>query len=111
MRIILAGHNVDVEALREFRKNFLEPVANEWTQEGLGELSKEQLQQKAGTLGKQAAELLAQDNLTPETISAAYARISRDARPVDELRAIARAEVEKARKSNDRIIFGHCFTN
>ena len=106
MRIVLAGHNVDVEALREFRKNFLEPVANEWTQEGLGKLSKEQLQQKAGTLGKQAAELLAQDNLTPETISAAYARISRDARPVDELRAIARAEVEKARKSNDRIIFG-----
>lgn len=106
MRIVLAGHNIDVEALREFRNNFLEPVANEWTQEELGELSKEQLQQKAGELGKQAAELLAQDNLTPETISAAYARISRDPRPVDELRAIARAEVEKARKSNDRIIFG-----
>ena len=46
---------------------------------------------------------------TPETISAAYARISRDKRPVDELRAVARREVEKARQSNRKIIFsmGH----
>jgi flavin-dependent thymidylate synthase len=49
------------------------------------------------------------DSLTPETISAAYARISRDPRPVDELRDIARGEVEKARRSNRRIVFdmGH----
>jgi len=47
--------------------------------------------------------------LTPEPVSAAYARISRDPRPVDELRARAVAEVEKARKSNRTIIFemGH----
>jgi len=45
-------------------------------------------------------------NLTPETISAAYARISRDPRPVDELRAAARQEVEKARQSNRTIVFG-----
>ena len=48
-------------------------------------------------------------NLTPETISAAYARISRSSKPVDELRAIARQEVEKARQSNRNIVFemGH----
>ena len=46
------------------------------------------------------------EDITPETLSAAYARISRDPRPIDELRAIARAEVEKARKSNKNIIFG-----
>lgn len=47
--------------------------------------------------------------LTPETISAAYARISRDSRPLDELRRIARTEIEQARKSNRTIIFkmGH----
>jgi len=45
-------------------------------------------------------------NLTPETISAAYARISRDPRPVHELRAVAREEVEKARQSNRAIVFG-----
>jgi flavin-dependent thymidylate synthase len=47
--------------------------------------------------------------LTPETISAAYARISRSPKQVDELRAIARQEVEKARQSNRKIVFamGH----
>jgi len=48
-------------------------------------------------------------NLTPETISAAYARISRSPKPVDALRASARQEVEKARQSNQNIVFemGH----
>ena len=47
--------------------------------------------------------------LTPETISAAYARISRSPKPVNELRQDSRAEVEKARKSNRNIVFemGH----
>lgn len=49
------------------------------------------------------------EDVTPETLSASYARISRDPRPVNELRAIARAEVDKARRSNRNIIFkmGH----
>jgi len=49
------------------------------------------------------------NNITPETISAAYARISRDPRPVTELRTDAREEVDKARKSNENIVFkmGH----
>ncbi len=46
------------------------------------------------------------DDATPETLSAAYARISRDPRPADALRAAARAEVERARRSNRTIIFG-----
>jgi len=48
-------------------------------------------------------------DITPETISAAYARISRSPKPVDELRADALAEVDKARKSNRNIVFemGH----
>ncbi len=48
-------------------------------------------------------------DLTPEVISAAYARISRDPRPVNEIRKEARKEVEKARRSNKTIIFkmGH----
>ena len=48
-------------------------------------------------------------DITPETLSASYARISRDPRPVDELRRAAREEVEKARRSNQNIIFkmGH----
>ena len=48
-------------------------------------------------------------DITPETLSAAYARISRSPKFVDELRQIARREVEKARKSNRNIVFemGH----
>ncbi len=46
---------------------------------------------------------------TPETISAAYARISRDPAPVDRLRKKAADEVEQARKSNRTIVYkyGH----
>jgi flavin-dependent thymidylate synthase len=47
--------------------------------------------------------------VTPETISAAYARISRSPLPIDQLRKKACQDVEKARKSNQKIIFamGH----
>ncbi len=46
---------------------------------------------------------------TPETISAAYARISRSKKPVDELRKDAVLDIEKARRSNQTIVFemGH----
>jgi len=48
-------------------------------------------------------------DLTPETIAAAYARISRNPAPVNALRKTARGEVEKARLSNKNIVFemGH----
>ncbi|HOD17563.1 MAG TPA: FAD-dependent thymidylate synthase [Candidatus Cloacimonadota bacterium] len=46
---------------------------------------------------------------TPETISAAYARISRSSKSVTELRSQASADVAKARSSNWEIVFemGH----
>jgi len=74
MKVVLAGYNVDREALDEVRRACPDRL-----------------------------------DLTPETLSAAYARISRDPRPVEELRRAARAEVDKARRSNRAIIFkmGH----
>ncbi|MDP8233729.1 MAG: FAD-dependent thymidylate synthase [Candidatus Saelkia tenebricola] len=49
------------------------------------------------------------EDFTPEVISAAYARISRDPRAINEIRVDARGEVERARRSNSSIIFkmGH----
>ena len=49
------------------------------------------------------------DTLTPETLSAAYARISRSPLPIDQLRKKACQDVQKSRKSNQKIIFamGH----
>ena len=58
-----------------------------------------QLEKKAG---KRA-------DITPEVLSAAYARISRDSRPINEIRKAAREEVDSSRRSNSTIIFkmGH----
>src|SRR5574344_2270824 len=52
---------------------------------------------------------LSPESLTPETFSAAYARISRSPDEVSELRRQACADVAKARRSNEKIIFsmGH----
>jgi flavin-dependent thymidylate synthase len=44
--------------------------------------------------------------VSPETLSAAYARISRYPEPVTELRAQARRDVTASRKSNRVIVFG-----
>jgi len=79
VEVILAGYNVDREALEELVRK--------------GAITTDDLN----------------NFLTPETISAAYARISRDPAPVTELRKISRNEVEKARKSNQSIVFkmGH----
>ena len=58
-------------------------------------------------IDKNLIDKLPEDTIaTPETISAAYARISRDPRDVPELRAEARDQVKKARRSNQAIVFG-----
>ncbi|MBW2559006.1 MAG: hypothetical protein JRD69_09300, partial [Deltaproteobacteria bacterium] len=62
MKVILAGHNVDYEVIKECRASLENALS------GYGS-----------------------ESLTPETISAAYARISRNPLPVNELRKIARA--------------------
>ena len=98
MKVLLAGYNLDVETVNEI-KNFIRrflDVADD------NQLSSDKLP----LLLEEAKELVERDNFTPETISAAYARISRNPKPVNELREIARKEVNKARKSNQNIIFG-----
>ncbi len=71
MKVLLAGFNVDLDALKEYKKKDIV--------------------------------------LTPESISAAYARISRSPKSVDKLRQESSKEVAKARRSNRTIIFemGH----
>jgi flavin-dependent thymidylate synthase len=46
------------------------------------------------------------DDATPEVLSAAYARISRSPKRIDQLREEAVREVDASRRSNTRIIFG-----
>lgn len=63
----------------------------------------------AETIGSLREGMAAGEEPTPETIAAAYARISRNPLAVDRLRAEARGEVERARRSNRTIVFemGH----
>lgn len=93
MEIKLAGFNVDRDAINEL-KNILNYDCDK---EG-----------RLRSLDRRAA-LKIVSNLTPETICASYARISRDPRVISELRKDARKDVESSRKSNKAIIFtmGH----
>ena len=105
MKVILSGFNLDIDTiveLKNFVKRFIEVIDKNSTSRG--KLKSKTL--NIDQLYKDAIELFRKDNLTPETISAAYARISRNPKPVNELRSIARQEVDKARRSNKSIIFG-----
>jgi len=105
MKVVLAGYNLDTETVREL-KEFIEQVAERLNSATFDSLSSSDKAHILKQLWKEAKELAARNNLTPETLSAAYARISRNPKPVNELREIARQEVERARRSNTNIIFG-----
>lgn len=81
MKINLAGYNIDRDAFARF----------------------------VNDIGDNELRGSTSEALTPEVISAAYARISRAPESVDVLRRKAAKNVEKARKSNQNIIFemGH----
>jgi len=105
MKVILSGFNLDIETIREL-KGFIRRVVDLLDESNMQERDTSTRDMQLKTLYREALDLLRRDNLTPETLSAAYARISRNPRPVNELREIARQEVDKARKSNQNIIFG-----
>jgi len=90
MKVILSGLNVDRERLDYYRDR-------------ASSLSHGADTDEAKTFLREFSEA---EDLTPETFSAAYARISRDPRSVDELRQDAAREVNRARRSNESIIFG-----
>ena len=63
---------------------------------------------KINLAGHNADRYFLKKGATPETLSAAYARISRSEDPVDVIRDKARRGVAKARRSNQNIIgMGH----
>ncbi|NQS98661.1 MAG: FAD-dependent thymidylate synthase [candidate division Zixibacteria bacterium] len=95
MPIKIAGYNIDADLLERF-KTFLTKL------DEIGDLDQVEYIPDLRSF-------LAEDNLTPETLSAAYARISRYPDSVSELRKIARQSVARARRSNRKIVFdmGH----
>lgn len=104
LTVRLAGYNIDADLLREtveFLRRLDRDVAGRISNLDAAEIPGfvvSVLASLEGTIDLEA--------FTPETLSAAYARISRDPKPVSELRRAARFAVARARKSNDNIIFG-----
>jgi hypothetical protein len=99
LKVRLAGLNVDRDGLDEI-KNLLQKQ----------DLSKVDVAVAREILDEARGNaLMIVNNLTPETIAASYARISRDGRPIEALRADSRNDVESARKSYRIINFtmGH----
>lgn len=88
MQVILAGMNIDTGTIEEACE--------------LVEQMRDMMPEKS----EAASDFLDKVVWSPESISAAYARISRNPAPAPKLRAIARREIESARKSNRKIIFG-----
>ena len=83
MEVKLAGLNIDYNLIKKIKKMIGEKKGNK--------------------------NILKENLLTPETLSAAYARISRSPLSVEELRKEALKEVDKARDSNKKIVYdmGH----
>ena len=91
MQVTLAGYNLDSEIINQVSKiqetyrhapNDREDIANQLS-------------------------ILQDEPLTPEVLSAAYARISRSDKGISELRRDTRASVSRARRTNERIVFGY----
>lgn len=95
MQVRLAGYNVDADQLGKYKA-------------ALRELSFS-LGENEPIIPYDLYSFWQSDNLTPETLSAAYARISRAPESVGELRRMAVQSVARARKSNKTIVFeyGH----
>lgn len=105
MKVILSGFNLDIETIKEL-KAFIQQVAERLDEPFFNSIDPKNKKHTMQSLQQEAVKLWKRDNLTPETLSAAYARISRNPMLVNELREIARQEVDLARKSNQNIIFG-----
>jgi flavin-dependent thymidylate synthase len=105
MKITLAGFNVDVEILNDI-KSKSESIVRDLTIGSVKDYSEKELQQIIDRAMESASDVANKNNLTPEVLSAAYARISRSPLTVSELRRAAREGVSRARRSNEQIIFG-----
>ncbi len=108
MKVILAGFNVDVEVLKEIREQF-DSISRSFDSFSIGNMPENELRRQAENVGQTASDMMNKDNLTPETLSAAYARISRLPQPIPDIRRASREGVSRARRSNEQIVFqfGH----
>lgn len=90
MQVLLAGYNIDTQAIELIRQ-----IIDEYSHGNQDSVRFHELLKS-----------LSEEPLSPETISAAYAKISRSSKGIRELRRDSRASVSRARRSNENIVFG-----
>ncbi len=105
MKVDLAGFNIDMQILRDI-DTLLDNIQHELSRLGESSDSLRKQRSKMQELLQAVDSYQSKTHYTPETLSASYARISRDPASIPELREIAREQVEQARKSNRNIVFG-----
>ena len=89
MRVTLAGFNSDAQQIELVRQ-----ITDEFSHNGLESDSLIDLLTQ-----------LTEEPFTPETLSAAYARMSHSDKGIRELRRDARASISRARRNNENVIF------
>lgn len=89
MQVTLAGYNIDVEII-----------------DLLNKLIDGYPYSPEDTALEDLISRLVVEPPTPETLSAAYARISRSDKGIGELRRDARASISRARRTNEKVVFG-----
>jgi flavin-dependent thymidylate synthase len=105
LSVRLAGYNLDADLLKEVL-NLLARFDDKSMPLRYDRMPQADLITLLDAVSEAVRNALSLDSFTPETISAAYARISRDPSHVSELRKAARHSVARSRKSNENIIFG-----
>jgi flavin-dependent thymidylate synthase len=93
MKVTLSGFNVDVDSLREPSRESKSGIGVRGSGFGSRNSNPE------SRIPKHAA------HPSPESLTAAYARISHSNEPIESLRRASRRSAEKARRSNQSIIF------
>ncbi|RPH94029.1 FAD-dependent thymidylate synthase [candidate division KSB1 bacterium] len=101
LTVRLAGYNIDADLLQE-TLDFLQSIEPRLSASS----DADDIKSLLGSIAEKLHSSLSPEAFTPETLSAAYARISRDPKYVTDLRRAARGSISRARKSNDNIIFG-----
>jgi flavin-dependent thymidylate synthase len=105
LSVLLAGYNIDADLLAQ-TIDLLRALKSRTDVGSTSDLIQADAKDLFDFISERLHSDIAIEAFTPETISAAYARISRDPQNVTELRKAARFGVARARKSNENIIFG-----
>jgi thymidylate synthase ThyX len=104
LKVLLGGHTVDADVIRQTKEGITKLAAVLAEMDNLPPNKRQEMFYDLVNAAK-SFEGLTPDSYSPECTAAAYLRVSKDPESLPELRARARLDVEKARKSASSIFF------